>query len=81
MHSEYKNLTVPSLMPVSVYIIYSWPYTHVKTFKIPYLFNLTKIPVTNDTSNMVGTILNTKALRTEFIPLKKKKKKNWHKNI
>ena len=34
---------------------------------------LTKMPVTNDTSKMVGTTLNTRALSTKFIPLKANK--------
>ena len=32
---------------------------------------LTKIALTRDTSKMVGTTLNTKALSTKFIPLKR----------
>lgn len=34
---------------------------------------LTSIPVTNPTSNTVGTMLKTSALRTKLIPLKKTK--------
>ena len=42
---------------------------HILTHTTARIFYLTKIPVTRQTSNIVGNTLNTSAVRTQLIPL------------